>query len=368
MEFCQLRLQQFRNFAFLELDLKGKRHFLLGENAQGKSNCLEALSLVTAMRSFRVRDWKALTQTGCSDWQARYDIKNGDDHGINCLELAANSARKQIILDGDALPRLADLLGRFPVVVFGSEDMQLLRGSPGERRRWLDLTFSLMDPSYFSALLAFGKALSQRNRLLKNKATDRELEAFEQAMATPAAKLVQTRIERTETLRKLAEEVYHLVAEGKEQPSLTYRPDCALTEADAFVEEWRKNRPGDRAIGSTRSGPHRDDLRIKVDDRPAREYGSDGQQRALVMALRFAQARLWESVLNNTPVLLVDDVLGELDPRRREAFWQLCHDNCQVIATGTESPPNNEHWQVHHVKAGTIETAQSTRSRHPSDH
>jgi DNA replication and repair protein RecF len=353
MEFRTLRLERFRNFDFLSLDFTGKRHFLCGANAQGKSNCLEALSLVTAMRSFRVREWKPLAQNGSNEWQVRYNIQS-QDSGDHCLELQVNGTRKHIILDGDPLPRLGALLGRFPVVVLGSEDLQLLRGSPGERRRWLDLTFSLIDPAYFEALLSYGKALAQRNRLLKNGASERELESFEQVMATPAALLVQTRTQRIEQLCNLAESVYTELADGREQPSLTYRPHTPLTDAGAFLEKWRDNRNGDRAMGSTRAGPHRDDLRIQVDSRAAREYGSDGQQRALVMALRFAQSHLWESVLKEVPVLLVDDVLGELDPQRRKAFWTLCREDRQVIATGTELPPQSENWQIHSVVDGRI--------------
>ncbi len=353
MEFRHLRLQNFRNFDFLNLELQGTRHFLFGANAQGKSNCLEALSLVTAMRSFRVREWKPLARSGFSEWQLRCDIRSRKT-GEHCLELHVNGSRKQIFLDGDLLPRLGQLLGRFPVVVLGSEDLQLLRGSPGERRRWLDLTFSLIDPCYFEALLAYGNGLAQRNRLLKNGASDREIESFEQAMSAPAALLVKTRTQRTAELRTMAEDVYARLVDGREQPSLTYRPDSALDDPAAILQKWRDTRKGDRALGSTRAGPHRDDLRIQVDNRAAREYGSDGQQRALVMALRFAQSQLWESVLNEVPVLLVDDVLGELDPQRREAFWSLCREDRQVIATGTEQPPQYEHWQIHKVDNGII--------------
>jgi DNA replication and repair protein RecF len=353
MEFRQLRLQNFRNFDFLNLELRGNRHFLCGANAQGKSNCLEALSLVTAMRSFRVREWKPLARSGFSEWQVRFDIQS-QRSGEHCLDLHVNASRKQIFLDGDLLPRLGQLLGRFPVVVLGSEDLQLLRGSPGERRRWLDLTFSLIDPTYFEALLAYGNGLAQRNRLLKNGASDSEIESFEQAMAAPAALLVKTRNQRTAELRTLAEEVYARLADGREQPSLTYRPDTPLEDPAAILQKWRDGRSGDRALGSTRAGPHRDDLRIQVDNRAAREYGSDGQQRALVMALRFAQSQLWESVLKEVPVLLVDDVLGELDPQRREAFWTLCREDRQVIATGTELPPQSENWQIHNVVNGSI--------------
>jgi DNA replication and repair protein RecF len=353
MEFRHLRLQGFRNFEFLAVDFSSKRHFLCGANAQGKSNCLEALSLVTAMRSFRVRDWAPLARHGNDEWQARFDIQS-QQHGTHCLELQVKGNRKKITLDGDLLARIGALLGRFPVVVLGSEDLQLLRGSPGDRRRWLDLTFSLRDPAYFNALLAYNKGLAQRNRLLKTSGCARELESFEQAMATPAAQLVQIRSQGITQLQKLAETTYSLMAEKDEQPTLTYQPDAGHSDADAFVKKWHAHRSGDIAIGSTRSGPHRDDLRIAVEQRAAKEYGSDGQQRSLVMALRFAQSRLWETALGETPVLLVDDVLGELDPHRRKAFWSLCSNEQQVIASGTSPPPQIEDWQMHRVIAGKI--------------
>ena len=353
MEFTSISLQDFRNIPIAQLDLVGCRHFFLGPNGQGKSNLLEALGLVTALRSFRTRDFRALTRKGADGFSALFTMES-ETNGGSSLEVRVQGSAKRLLLDGEPMGRLGALLGCFPSVVLSSADLQLLRGAPMDRRRWLDLVLASSDQEYFAALNAYSRALAGRNRLLKVRGSVAELSAFEVAMLEPALSIVQIRTQAVAHLAKHFTLIYDVLSGGGEEADLRYRSALEGVKASEVLKKWQMDRERDRLLGSTQFGPHRDDLVLRLEGRVAREYGSDGQQRGLVLAMRLAQARYLEDRLKMLPVLLADDVLGELDPVRREAFWSVCRTNSQMIATGTELPPRSEQWIVWKVENGAF--------------
>lgn len=353
MRFTQLRLQNFRNIEFAELNLDAERIFLLGSNGQGKSNLLEALGLTTALRSFRTQDLGALPRSGSEGYAAVFGL-NHELQGAVELELQATNGRRTMQVDGERVTRMGDFIGRFPVVPLSSSDLMLLRGSPGERRRFMDMTFSSLSVDYYDALRMYHKGITDRNRLLKKGGSDAELEAFESEMAPLASRLHLERDQGMSALRVALEQVYSALADGDEGPALSYVPNGAQPTPDAYQEMWAVQRARDRAIGATQKGPHRDDFKLELQLGAAKEYGSDGQQRGLIVALRVAQAQLFLERLSIAPVLLVDDVLGELDPERRAGFWKACPKSFQVIASGTTLPDDKENWKCYRVNEGSF--------------
>jgi len=351
MRFLHLRLRQFRNIDFAEIELEADRTFLVGANGQGKSNLLEALGLITALRSFRTQRTGALARRGAPGYAGLYTVDH-DRQGETTVKLEQSGKARTVEVDGEPVRRLGDFIGRFPVVPLHAGDLMLLRGSPAERRRFLDLTLAAVDGAYYAALRSYHRGLAERNRLLKRGGGAAELAAFEAEIAPHAVAVAAKRRAGVEALGATLSRVYAGIAEKEEGPRLRLRPsdECATEEAvRAFLRDGRAR---DALLGATQKGPHRDDLSFALEARGAREYASDGQQRGLCVALRLAQARFFEDALGLRPVLLADDVLGELDPHRKAGFWRACPAGFQIIATGTELPPDASVWAVWRVAAG----------------
>jgi len=347
MRVTRVRAADFRNLAFADVDLDAPRVFLLGPNGQGKTNLLEAAGLVTALRSFRVSEIEPLVRVGCAEARVRIDVDLGEEGGAVIEATLAKGSRRALV-DGQPVAAAADLIPRFPTVVFCSDDLRLVRGSPGNRRRWLDLALSGTDPAYLRDLRAFTRALESRNALLRSgQADDAQLEALERAMLPPATGVTRA---RAQALAELAPHLRQVcdAAGFPDLARLTPRPD---TPADRLAEAWRDGRRLDRQTETTRHGPHRDDFDILFGGRDAATHASEGQQRLLVLALCLAQLRRSALLASTPPVILADDVLGELDEERRRAFWSAIGDAHQVIATGT-TPPAGGKWRVIEVREG----------------
>jgi DNA replication and repair protein RecF len=353
MRFVSVTLQDFRNLTLVEVGLTGRRTFLHGDNAQGKTNFLEALGYVTALRSFRGAESRALIGLGRPQAGMAFTLEH-ETFGASRVTVTLKPEGREVMWEQGKVTRLGDFIGRFPTVVFSSQDNQFLRGSPSLRRRWLDLTLAAMDPAYLTALQSCTRAVAERNILLKQGGRDTgAIEAFEHELAGHAVTLVA---KRTAGIMELGEafRVAHarLVPES-ETAGLVYAPDSAAATREAFAALLAKSRPRDILLKSTERGPHRDDLELLLNGRPARQFASEGQQRCLVIALRLAQAAYFKAKGGVTPVLLCDDVLGELDPARRSRFWASLEHDPQVIATGT-SLPDSSGWQVLVVKNGSV--------------
>ena len=343
----------FRNLGLVEIKLAGRRTFLHGANAQGKTNFLEALGYVTALRSFRAAETRALIGLGQPQAGLGFTLEH-ETFGESRVTITLTPAGRDVTWEQGKVTRLADFIGKFPTVVFSSQDNQLLRGSPALRRRWLDLTLAAMDPGYLLSLQSFTRAVAERNMLLKQGGRDlAAIEAFEHELAIHATVVVAARTAGLAILSDLFRTTHaRLVPEG-ETAGLVYAPDTAAATAADFAALQVKNRPRDTLLKSTERGPHRDDMELLLNGRPARQFASEGQQRCLVIALRLAQAAYFKARSGITPVLLCDDVLGELDPERRARFWNALDHDPQVIATGTTLPGTGE-WQTLELTAGRI--------------
>ncbi|HZZ56603.1 MAG TPA: DNA replication and repair protein RecF [Opitutaceae bacterium] len=423
MRLTALSLRDFRNIAEARLVFEGRRHFFLGPNGQGKTNLLEAAGCLTALRSFRAAETPVMIRAGAAEAGIAAELEH-EHRGPTALRIALRPDGKELWSDGEKVSRLSDHLGQFPVVAFSSQDLQLLRGSPALRRRWLDLTLAAMDAAYLRALQTYARALAGRNRLLKDSSPNlAELTAFEHVLAPAAAGLVRLRRSGLAELGSTVAAAYRSVSGAAETASLGYEPALggkhsgggngelagkeqafpetggpartwaapdspsaaqaaqppahagspsssqllkpgpenaswptkAAEEPAYWVQAFGAARKVDFRIKSTSIGPHRDDLDLLIGGAAARDYASEGQQRSFVLALRLAQAAWFQARSRARPVILADDVLGELDPDRRRRFWSAIDPDCQVLATGTSEPEASlGAWQTFRVSEGRI--------------
>lgn len=356
MRLRKLTLRHFRNVGFAALEFSGRQHFLIGRNGQGKTNLLEAAGMVTALRSFRAADNTLLIGHGQHCAALAFAIEHERQHETH-VTIKLHRDGKELWSDQARVTKLAEHLGRFPTVVFSSQDIQLVRGSPAQRRRWLDLTLAAMDATYLRVLQTFARALTERNALLKSgRASAAELTAFEQTLAPAAVELVALRRAGVQALEVSLQDSYARLSDNAEVAGLVYEPNFAAASTEALLARLEAGRARDQQFRATLVGPHRDDLHFSVRQTAARDFASEGQQRSLVLSLRLAQAKWFHERSGVRPVLLADDVLGELDPERRARFWSAIDHESQIIATGTHLPDAElGAWQVFEVSEGAFE-------------
>lgn len=360
----RIHLQNFRNIKLAALDLEGKSQYFLGVNGQGKTNLLEAISLLTALRSFRTQEFKTLIQSGTSQAQLLFEIEHPHEGDMEIL-LKLKTQEKELYLNENKISKFSEFIGTVPIVVLSSEDMQLLRGAPALRRRFLDLTLSAMDPEYFQDLRRYHRGLLERNALLRQMASKSLLEIYNSLLAPLAFNIYQKRVKNIDLLRLFLTESYSAMVQENEEPDMIYRPDCLLNSKEDFLDVLAKGYERDVLFKSTQNGPHRDDIEFKLKTKGARHYASEGQQRGLVIALRLAQIKYFHKHSNLKPIILADDVLGQLDPLRSNAFWKTVDQDFQVIATGTKMPYEGSarDWQIWNVVNGSFSSLSKSEFR-----
>lgn len=355
MRLRKLTLRHFRNVGFAALEFSGLQHFLVGANGQGKTNLLEAAGFVTALRSFRTTENKLLVGHGQHCAALAFMLEHERQNETH-ITIKLRHDGKELWCDQARVTKLAEHLGKFPTVIFSSQDIQLVRGSPANRRRWLDLTLAAMDATYLRALQTFTRALAERNALLKSgRAGAGELGAFEQTLAPAAAELIALRRAGLRALGDTMKAGYARLCDDAEPTRLVYQPNFEDSSAEALLARLEAGRARDLQFRTTMVGPHRDDFHFSVKQTAAKDFASEGQQRSLVLALRLAQAAWFREKSGVRPVLLADDVLGELDPARRARFWSAIDPGSQIIATGTRLPDAElGTWQVFDVSDGVF--------------
>ena len=354
MRLLAINLENFRNIEMANLSFQSQHIFFIGENGQGKTNLLEGIGLSSSLRSFRKSGMDGLVQAGKK--QSRLFFQFADEQGAvrESLLQFHDKGEKQLEVDGEKIRRFSDYLGEFPSVVFSSRDFRLVRDGPAERRKWLDLLLSSSSSEYFEALKIFHRSLRDRNALLKRGGADPELDAFEQSLIPSALRVYELRVKALPIISNFLSSYYQSLSGGLEEAKLRFRPDLELINEEDFSKRIIKERVRDRQFGTTRRGPHRDDFEFHLDQRDAKTFSSEGQQRGLVLGLRFAEFEYLKNARNRIPLLLIDDVLGELDESRKSNFKKLLPKDAQVFATGTTFPTKTEgnQWESFKVTAG----------------
>ena len=356
---AKLRLRDFRNYARLDVDFQPGFHLILGDNAQGKTNILEAIYLMATLRSFR----------GVGSAQMIRHGRTGYFVGGKSVGQAANEIKmywslreRKLSLDGQPVRKLTDYLGTLRVVVFCTEDLQLVKGTSRARRRFMDLLLSQTHPTYLPLLQRYAHALRSRNALLKQRTIDEgSLDSFSRELIDLGNQIIRHRQELTPRISPLVRLAYRRISSDAEELRLDYQP-CVKKD---FAVELEQSRARERSYRSTLVGPHRDDVELQLNGQSAAQFGSEGQKRTLAIALKMAQAEYLSGIHGSPPILLIDDVMGELDVKRRSGLLPLlerAHQaSGQIFMTCTEENWPRElgrelqRWQVH---GGTLQKLQ----------
>jgi len=352
-----LTIERFRNLAQIELDLSSGVTLFWGQNAQGKTNLLEAVHYLATGRSFRTRlDRECLPWGAESGTVARIEGRVERTSVAHHLAISLTERAKFAWADGKALARLGDLLGRLMVVLFTPDDIGIAGGSPVLRRRYLDVALSQTSPTYLGHLQQYVEALRQRNAALRSgdssttiaHGRDGDSEGLDPWAGPLIEHGVEVSLARRETaaeLAALAAEFYGQIAPGDGRLGVVYRSGSGIVaedNRDGAREHFRRRlceaAAAERARRQTLVGPYRDDLLLTVGDRELRHYGSQGQQRSVALALRLAEVQWMARRTGEMPVLLVDDLGAELDCDRRGRLLSLFAAGVQTLATTAGDP------------------------------
>lgn len=331
---AHLRLRDFRNYGRLDADFLPGFHLLLGDNAQGKTNILEAIYLIATLRSFRGVGGAQMVRHGHKGYFVGSQLVAQGSHET---KMYWSATERSLALDGRPVRRLTEYLGTLRTVVFCTEDLLLIKGPGRGRRRFLDLLLSQTHPAYLNLLQRYTEALRSRNALLKQPVLDPvALESFSRELVGAGEEIMRLRRELLPLFAPLARAAYGRISRDAEELSLTYLPSI---KAD-FKVELSQSQARERIYRSTVVGPHRDELELLLSDRAAGQFGSEGQKRSVAIALKMAQAEYLTSLHGAPPVLLIDDIMGELDLKRRTGFLPLLQrahqSRGQVFMTATE--------------------------------
>lgn len=338
-----LQLQHYRNYEELALSFSAGLNVIHGDNAQGKTNLLESIYLLSTGKSHRTNRDLELIASGANLLTAKALVAR--QTGDLTLELALGTeTRKQLRINGITEQRIASLVGNLGTVFFSPDDLQLVKGAPAGRRRFLDIEISQLSQTYLHHLIAYTKVMQQRNTLLKREGVDRSLlEIYDQQLVTVGAQLVVRRAQSVARLGPLAAVYHETLSSGREQLHLGYESQVGA-EAQGSVTEaenalWRlleQRRRDEIRRQITLVGPHRDDLAFSINGTDARLYGSQGQQRTAVLALKLAELQYMYEELGEYPVLLLDDVASELDPHRRHFLLHAVREGVQTFVSCTD--------------------------------
>jgi DNA replication and repair protein RecF len=352
---AHLRLRDFRNYARLDADFSPGFHLLLGDNAQGKTNILEAVYLMATLRSFRGVGGAQMIRHGAKGYFAGGKIIGAGEREI---KMFWSARERNLSLDGQPVKKLADYFGALRTVVFCTEDLQLVKGASRIRRRFLDLLLAQTNPVYLPLLQRYMHGVRARNALLKQPYADAAaLDSFSQELVKLGNEIIRARRELAPKFSPLARLAYRRIARDAEELRIEYQPSVKKD----FAVELAQSRGREKTFRATLVGPHRDDLQLLLNEKSAAQFGSEGQKRTLAIALKMAQAEFLAGIHGSPPVLLIDDVMGELDVKRRSGFLPLLEQarktSGQVFMTCTEENWPGElgkelqRWQV---KAGAL--------------
>ena len=329
-----LELKNFRNYEELSIVLDPGTNILYGDNAQGKTNVLEAVYLCGTTKSHRGSKDKEMIRFEQDESHIRMMVKkDGVSHKID-MHLKKNKA-KGIAIDGIPIRKAAELFGIVNLVAFSPEDLNIIKNGPAERRRFLDSEICQLSRLYMIELANYNKVVAQRNKLLKEISFSGRmadtLEIWDEQMVRYGTSIISERKKFISRLNDILSEIHQNLTGGKEQILITYEPNVS---EEAFSEELKAGRERDLRFGQSYTGPHRDDFCVRVNDIDIRKYGSQGQQRTAALSLKLAEIRLVEEEIHDTPVLLLDDVLSELDGSRQNYLLQSIH-SIQTLITCT---------------------------------
>lgn len=329
-----IELSNFRNYESLDLDFDYGTNILYGNNAQGKTNILEAVSVSGTTRSHKGSKDKEMIRFGEEEAHIKTVVNKKDmDYQID-VHMKKNKT-KGIAVNKIPLKKASELFGILNIVFFSPEDLNIIKNGPSERRRFLDSELCQLDKIYLSDLAKYNKILNQRNKLLKDMVFRPDLKEtlpiWDAQLIDYGKRIIKRRKSFVDELNEIVFNIHKQISGEKEELVLKYEPNID----DAFFhDELNRAKERDMRFCQTSVGPHRDDMQFSVFDVDIRKYGSQGQQRTSALSLKLAEIELVKRNINETPVLLLDDVLSELDSSRQNYLLNSIHD-IQTIITCT---------------------------------
>ena len=332
MYFKNIELKNFRNYKDLKIEFDKNLNIILGHNAQGKTNLLESIYITGMGKSFRTNKDEEMINF-YSDF-ARVRAEVIEDNNEDEIEITYKKEGKLIKLDGIKLSRTIDLLETVYIVVFSPEDLKIVKEGPDNRRRFLDRELCQIKPVYYSDLGNYKKVLKERNTLLREENKDINLySVFDEALAEYGVRIANERKKFTERLLEISKGIHSDITNKSEFLNLTY--ESKISTKEEYLKTLSENFEKDLYKGFTGFGPHKDDIKIEINDIDIRYYGSQGQQRTAALSMKLAEKELIKQETGKNAVLLLDDVLSELDYSRQQYLIKAMED-VQVFLTATE--------------------------------
>ncbi|TGL61087.1 DNA replication/repair protein RecF [Leptospira sarikeiensis] len=331
-----LRLLNFRNHEQISLEFHSRLIFFVGENGEGKTNLLEAISMISWLKSFRESEEGNLIRWNSDGYYIKAEADRDNKREIYELGFSKKPvSRRKLKFNQEEVKKRSDLVGKFLSVLMTPLDLIIVEGGPSERRRFLDSLLSSLDPSYLNDLIEYNRILKQRNALLKSGSSDLGLyEIWNQKLIEKGIILFNKRKEFISEFDPIYQENLRKLSGGRDHLNLEYKP--SFSDLDHFKETLHRNLARDRKLGYTSVGIHRDDLYIGEDNRDIMDFASQGQKRSTVISLKAAAFEYYRRKLGKTPILLIDDVIRELDVKRREYFVDLVLNSGQAFFTTTD--------------------------------
>lgn len=329
-----IELRNYRNYENLKVEFGRNTNILYGNNAQGKTNILESIYMAATTKSHRGSKDRDVIKIGEDESHIRLIIKKRDiSHKID-MHLRKNK-NKGVAIDGIAIRRAAELYGLLNVIFFSPEDLSIIKNGPAERRRFMDLELCQISRLYYQNLVSYNKVLNQRNNLLKqinfNRSLMDTIDVWNMQLVDYGSRIIKERKNFIDMMNDIIGDIHSRLTSGKEKLEIVY-------DSNVTVEEFENNLQDkmdiDLRYASTQVGPHRDDISFLINGIDARKYGSQGQQRTVALSLKMAEIKLVKKIINDNPVLLLDDVMSELDTDRRNSLIEEIRD-IQTIITCT---------------------------------
>ena len=330
----KIKIKNFRNYNYQEINLEKNINIFYGENAQGKTNIIEAIFLCSLGRSFRTNKDIEMIQLNEENAIIEIEYERTDRNGKIKIEL---SKKKNIYLNGIKIKKLSELLGNLNIVIFTPDDINILKGGPENRRKFLNIMISQLRPNYLHVLNLYLKTIDQRNKYLKQIKEENKdenlLEIWDEKLADYSIKIYEYRKEFIEKIIEKIENIHNKITNNKEKIEIEYITEC--NDKEKYLKILKERRKLDIIKGFTTKGVHRDDFVIYINKKKINIYGSQGQNRTAMLSLKLAELQVINDEIGEYPILLLDDFMSELDKTRRKNFLENIKDT-QVIITGTE--------------------------------
>lgn len=337
-----LKLKNYRNYTNLNIDFSSNINVIFGDNAQGKTNILESIFLCASGRSHKTQKFTELVQDGMESNLVMLEVIKNKSSSTIQIELKKNE-KKKILINGIQVKKMGNLMGTLIAVFFSPDELKIIKGSPTDRRRFIDITISQFIPRYFYALQQYNKILLYRNVLLKNLSTKKELlstlDTWNTQLISVGSYIIKVRLDFMKKLSEVSKKKHSILTGDKENLYIQYTPSIAFsTEKEIeknFYSKLKIYQDMEIKRGQTMVGPQRDDILININNKNLRIYGSQGQQRTSVLSMKLAKIDIISELIGESPVLLLDDVFSELDFERQKFLLETLKD-IQTFITCTD--------------------------------